>query len=135
MASIKYKYFKLAKNIAELSDFPRSHIGCVVVYKGKVISTGYNCTKTHPLQKVYNGERFEDDSTPHSLHAETHALCLIRNVDIDWNKVVIYNYRQHKDGSYGLARPCKSCMKLIRDFGVRKICYTTNDGFAEEEIC
>lgn len=133
--NMKNKYFKLARNVSELSDYPRHHIGCVVVYKGKVISTGYNCTKTHPLQKAYNKERFPEDCSPHSMHAETHALCSIRGMDIDWNKAVIYNYREHKDGSLGLARPCKSCMKLIRDMGIRKVCYTTNEGMAEEEIC
>lgn len=132
---MKIQYFRLARNISELSDFPRNHIGCVVVYKGKVIATGYNCTKTHPLQRIYNKERFQEDCNPHYMHAETHALCSIRHLDIDWSKVSLYNYREHKDGSFGLARPCKSCMKLIRDIGIKKVCYTTDEGVAEEEIC
>lgn len=129
------KFFRLAKNVSELSDYPTHHLGCVVIYKGKVISSGFNCNKTHPIQRVYNRERFSEDSSPHYLHAETHALVnLINDRDIQWNKVVLYNFRAKKDGSYGLSRPCKSCMRLIRDLGIKQICYTTEDGVAGEEI-
>lgn len=44
------KYFKMAKAASELSDFPRINIGSVVVYKGKVVSVGWNTTKTSPVQ-------------------------------------------------------------------------------------
>jgi len=129
------KFFRLAKNVSELSDYPTHHLGCVVIYKGKVISSGFNCNKTHPIQRVYNRERFSEDCSPHSLHAETHALCsLMRDPDIDWGRVVLYTYRERKDGSFGLARPCKSCMKLLKDLGIHRICYTTDDGYAEEVI-
>ena len=131
---MKQRYFDLARNVSTLSDFQRIHIGCVVLYKGKVIGSGYNCCKSHPLQRRYNRERFSEDSTPHSMHAELHALCGLRGASIDWNKVILYVYRQRRDGSLGCARPCKSCLKLIKDMGIHHICYTTDDGYAEEVI-
>ena len=129
-----YKFFSYAKHIAKISDFERCPIGCVVVYKGKVISTGFNCHKTHPLQRLYNKYRFPEDDKPHKVHAEIHAISPLLKQDIDWRKVVLYIYRRRKDGQLGLARPCDGCMAFIKKLGIRDIYYTTDDGFCYENI-
>ena len=126
-------FFKVAKAVSESSDFPRFHVGCCVVDGHRIISSGTNSIKSHPLQKKLNMERFTEDSTPHCLHAETTALIPIMNrKDIDWNKIKIYIYREHKNGTKAMSRPCASCQKLLRDLGIKKVFYTTNNGFAEE---
>ena len=59
-----------------------------------------------------------------------------RKVAFDWNKVHIYIYRikmSNKNG-FGMARPCLSCMGLIKELGIREINYTTEDGFASETL-
>lgn len=128
-------FFRHAKNMSFMSDFYRSHTGCVVVYKNKIIGTGFNTCKTHPIQRKYNGFRFECDWSPHCMHAEVHALSqLINNSDINWSKVHVYVYREHKNGVRAIARPCKSCMQLIKDLGIKYIHYTTEDGYADEVI-
>ena len=132
---MKTKYFRYAKNMAQMSEFNKFKVGCVVVYKNKIIGQGYNSDKTHPLQQMYNHLRFEDDGvSPHKLHAEMHALIPIRNLDIDWSKVSVYIYRIKKSNSFGfgMARPCASWMGLIRKLGIRYINYTTEDGIASE---
>lgn len=48
-----YKFFDKAKQVAGISDYRKTHIGCVAVYQGKVIGVGCNCDKTHPTQKFY----------------------------------------------------------------------------------
>ena len=129
-------FFRMAKNASTLSDEPRKRhrVGCVVVDKKRVISSGYSSMKTSPLQKKYNRERFTAD-TPHTLHAETHALKhFVNNHTVDMSKVSVYIYRELSDGSTGMARPCPSCMKLIRDLGIKHIYYTTPDGYAEEKL-
>jgi len=129
------KFFMAAKKAAKMSTFRKFHTGCVIVYKNDIISSGYNSNKTHPLQKEYNKERFDVDSTPHYMHAEIHALSSILNDDsIDWRKVHIYVYRILKNTSYGLAKPCASCMKLIKHLGIRNIHYTTNEGYVHEVL-
>ena len=55
-------------------------------------------------------------------------------MDIKWDKVVIFVYREMLDGSIGMARPCESCMAYIKDMGIKNIYYTTNDGFAHEVL-
>ena len=131
-----YKMLETAYHVSQLSDFSRARVGCVLRCKNKIISSGFNCNKTHPLQKIYNAERFSEDGI-HSLHAETHALLPLLKKDIDWNNVSIYISRNRYDNgklTFGMARPCKSCMALIKAVGIKKIFYTTNEGFCEEKM-
>ena len=127
-------YFEAAKAVSKLSDFPRVKIGAVAVYKHHVISSGFNSIKTAPVQKEYNLYRFSED-TPHCLHAEVSCLKpLIGRKDIEFKHVDLYVYRQTKSGIPSLARPCKACMKLIAELGIRNIYYSNNGGFSHEEI-
>lgn len=127
-------FFEAAKAMSEMSDFPRAHIGCVVTDGShRIISSNCNSTKTHPLQKKYNKERFSEDTT-HSLHAEVSALLPLIKDNIDFSKIEVYTYRTLASGKPAIARPCPSCMKLIKELGIRKIHYTTNDGYASEYI-
>lgn len=127
-------FFEAAEAVSRTSEFPRVHIGCVVTNGNhRIISSGCNSTKSHPLQKKYNKERFEED-TQHSLHAEVDALLPLLKEDIDFSKVELYTYRELADGTMAMSRPCPSCMKLIKDLGIRNIYYTTQDGYAHEEI-
>ena len=130
-----YRYFEVAKSIAKTSDYRRTKIGAVVVYKKKIIlAVGCNTYKTHPIQKYYNKYRFSEDSCrAHTLHAETQALLKISKYDdINLSEATIYTYRDLADGSLAKSRPCKSCMNIIKDYGIKRICYTTYDGFCEE---
>lgn len=130
------RLFQFAKQIAEMSDFKRQQIGCVVFYKKKIISMGFNCHKTHPLQKEYNKIRFDGDETPHSLHAEMHALMPLRHMDIDWGKVKIFTYRICKNDptKASLARPCPSCMAYMKNLGIKNMYYTTTEGPVHEVL-
>lgn len=125
-------YFNAAKAVSEMSDFEKHHIGAVVVYKHRIISSGCNVQKSHPVQKELNKERFEDDSH-HYLHAETSALLpLMNRKDINWRDVQVYIYREWKDGTKALSKPCPSCQKLIKSLGIKKVNYTTKNGYIKE---
>ena len=127
-------FFNAAKAVSESSEFPKVHIGCVITEGNhRIISSGCNSTKTHPLQKQLNRERFEVDSV-HSLHAEVSALLPLMKEDIDFSKVEVYTHRNYANGKIAMARPCPSCMKLIKDLGIKKIHYTTADGYACEYV-
>ena len=126
-------YFNVAKAVSETSDFPKQHIGCAVVYKHRIISSGCNCKITHPMQKALNKERFTNDTLHHWKHAELSALLPIMNSkNIEWSKVKLYIYRELKDGTKANARPCPSCQRLIRDLGIKKIFYTSDNGYIQE---
>lgn len=132
--SSDYKYFEKARQVATISDYNKTHIGCIAVYQGQVIGLGCNCNKTHPVQKYYNRYRYQSDSMLPKLHAEIHCLNQIRNLNINFLKVKLYIYRIRRDQPFGLARPCPSCMAAIRDLGIRNIYYTTNNGYSYERI-
>lgn len=138
----KEKFFDIARLEAQKSDFKNFHIGCILVYKGHIIGRGHNSNKTHPCQKKYNKYRkFKKSEKPikHSLHAEMAALNSVPypiDKEIDWSHVKVFIYRISKGNSlpFGLARPCPACEAALRDKGIRKIWYTTNSGFAREEL-
>lgn len=127
-------FFRAAKSVSELSDHPKHKVGAIVVLKHRVISSGFNSNvKTHPLQKRYNRHRFSTDS-PHKCHAELSALLPLIKENKDLSNAIIYVYRQHKNEELACARPCRSCMELIKDVGIKKIFFTTEDGYAREDL-
>lgn len=131
------RYLYKAKRIADISDFEKQNIGCVAVYKGDIISVGYNSNRTHPMQKYYNKYReikYKQDEMLPKLHAEINCLNSIKMLDIDFSRVKLYIYRKRRDQEYGLARPCPSCMRAIMDLGILDIYYTTNYGFCHEKV-
>ena len=128
-------YFKAARAMSKLSDYKKQQVGCVATYKHKIISSGYNTTVTNPLQKHYNQFRFDTDSTMHSKHAEIDCLLpLLNRKDIDFSRVSLYIYREHKSGEPACARPCKSCQALIKELGIRHIYYSNDGGYSHEEF-
>lgn len=127
-------YFKAAKVISELSDFPRVSVGCVVVYGHKIISSGFNSNKTNPTQKRLNIHRFTVD-TPATLHAEVAALLpLINREDIKFSDISLYIYRGYKNGNPALSKPCPSCLALIRQLKIKKLYYSGDNSYISEEL-
>ena len=133
------RFLENARSVSLASDFPKARIGCVIAYKGQVIASGCNSTKTHSLQGKYNIYRFPPElgAIP-SLHAETAAMVRFLNQShrtyIDPKDCTVYVYREWRDGTVAMARPCKSCMAMLKELGFRRIVYTTFDGIAKEKI-
>lgn len=127
--------FEVARKISDLSDYHRKNakVGCIVVMGNRIISSGYNSEKTKPIQKQYDRYRFSAD-TPHKLHAEIVALSALKYKNIDFSRAKVYIYRSKANGQIGSARPCASCMALIKEMGIHHIYYTTDDGYCYEEI-
>lgn len=132
--NVDYKYFDKARQTALISDYHKTHIGCVAVYQNQIIGLGFNTNKTHPMQKKYNKFRNPDETLLPKLHAEINCINQIRNLDINFAKVKLYIYRIRKDQPFGISRPCPSCMAAIKDLGIREIYYTTNDGYSYERL-
>lgn len=90
MTKSDYKYFLKARQAATISDYYKTHIGCVAVYQGNIISIGCNCNKTHPTQKFYNKYRIPSESLLPKLHAEINCLNSIKQLNINFSKVKLY---------------------------------------------
>ena len=134
LRNVDYRFFQKARQIANISDYSRIHIGCIAVYQGQVIGLGFNTNKTHPVQKFYNKYRTTSDYILPKLHAAIRCINQIKHLDINFSKVKLYIYRIRKDQPFGLSRPCPSCMAAIKDLGIRDVYYTTNDGYSYERL-
>ena len=96
-------------------------VGAFLLYKNKLVSKGFNSYKTHPKQWEYRGDR---DAA--CLHAEVD--CIIRAINKGYgdrlNKCSLFVVRVKKDGSLGLAKPCKGCTKIINDYQIKQVIWS-----------
>lgn len=134
------RILNIARNLSILSEFDIYRFGAVITLKDKVISSGYNSPKSHPMQKHYNDKfkKFVHDNSQHGIHAEMAAINglkqLMKTVDIDVKKLEITIYRSGKDDFSKMGRPCAACMGAIKDMGIPVVNYTTPHGIATEFI-
>lgn len=124
-------YFRLAANISEQSDH-KYKLGCVIVNNHHVISTGHNsATITHGMQARLDKKFFNTESAG-CRHAEIDALLPLIHQKIDLTRATLYVFRRNKLNQLAIARPCPRCMSIIKSCGIKRIKYTTQDGYAFE---
>lgn len=111
---VKTSRLELIKALASQSDHPLHKHGCIITYKGRVISKGFNQMKTHP--KVTHPWK--------NTHAEFNAIAKARR---DLEGCEIYVYREHKNGTLANSKPCDYCMELIKRSGIHKIHFTDDN--------
>lgn len=111
-----------------------SKVGASVYLGNKFISKGVNSNKTHTSVPRFN-EVLEFDKPP-VLHAEMSALIRASKVisHKDFKHCTLYVARKLNCDGYGLARPCRACQEAIKLFGISKVIYTTENGYAIEYI-
>ena len=104
------------------------------LYSGNtLICKGVNQNKSHPIQEKYNQYlSFRRPSC--KLHAEVAALLAADKTNCDMKRTTMYIARKLNIEGFGNSRPCPACMAMIRDAGIRKIVYTTENGYAVEHI-
>lgn len=132
MTKTERAMFRAAKAVSTLSDH-KNKIGCVVVNKHRIVSSGFNShIKCHKTQALLDKERFGCEC-PGKVHAETAALLPLIRDGVDLSKASIFTYREHKSGALACARPCARCERLIKRLGIKKIYFSVENGFAEEK--
>lgn len=131
-------WFRVCFTVANMSTYKRYHVGCIAVLNHRIISSGYNTCKSEPLQKEFNSVRFSDTGRMycnHTSHAEVKCLKpLMQNNDVKMSKVKLYIGRTRKNGTPALARPCISCMKMIKESGIRWIYYSGDNEYFKEDV-
>jgi deoxycytidylate deaminase len=110
-------YIKVAINESKKSDY-KVKLGAVIFDKKKIISIGYNSLrnyrKLHPKYQAWKG----------SIHAEIDAILKSRKDLKGCTMIVI---RINNSDELRMAKPCKKCMKYIRDVGIKKIIYSISN--------
>ena len=118
--------FKLASSIEKVAG---ARIASSLVLKNTILSFGFNQRKTHPFQAKY-GKNNESIY----LHAEADAIknalkCYSLE---DLKNSVLYICRSktmNKSIVTGLAKPCEGCMRAIANFNIKRVVYSTDDGY------
>ena len=130
--------FKVARECSFHSDYcGHARIGCVLTYHGTILAKSCNSDKTHTMQSVFNVRRFKNSGNrylPDKRHAELGVLSRVRYLDIDWGKAHLYIYRELRDGTLAMARPCKACWSAIEKMGIKHVHYTTDKGYCYEKL-
>jgi deoxycytidylate deaminase len=108
------------------SDHPTFKLSACIVLKKTILSIGHNyLTKTHPMIRKYDPYK--------TLHAELDAIIKVKNKE-QLRGATIYIYREDRQGKKALAKPCPVCQKIIKAFGIKKMEYTTINGWYSEKV-
>lgn len=95
--------------------------------RGRVLASAVNdYTKSNPWQKELSVISGMSDQRIY-LHSEIAALLKCRGKEVYLLKVERYN----KEGKPMMAFPCPSCQIGIKISGVKKVLFTTEEGFKE----
>ena len=109
--------FHIARQMA-LTSNEEHRLGACVVKSGRVLGRGKNeLNKTNWLVR----HAFDYPT----VHAEMSALVRLSPSDIRGS--VLYVYRERKSHLPGLAKPCPRCSKVLHEFGIKRVYYTTNE--------
>lgn len=119
------KGMQTAIESAVFSDFPTFKLGAALYSRRKLISVGWNHTKTHPL--LFQGSKHRRQE---SRHAEFSVLLGVPKHLVVGSTVFVA--RVTKGGRVSMAKPCPSCQNLLKTAGVRKVYYSNPEGIMEE---
>jgi deoxycytidylate deaminase len=114
-------FLSLAKKASKRSNHRDHKIGCVIVKGNKILGVGFNVLKTHP-------------HSPHK-HKSTHAeFMAVVSSGYEVSRATAYIFRQQKNGTPAMSRPCESCFRYLTESGIKKIVYTFEGSFKEEKV-
>ena len=118
-----------------LEDMPttdmshRSRLASAVVYRGDLVSFGFNSLKTHPLQAKYSKNPFSIH-----LHSEIDAIKnALRHISQrELSRSTLYVARVKKEqitmrDIQGMAKPCPGCARAIATFDIRNVVWTLDE--------
>lgn len=98
----------------------KTRVGAVVYQRSRVLGLGSNFQhKTHPKSTHPFGR----------IHAELAAIIDAMRYDRFRNSLIgtsIYVARLKKDGSLGLAKPCRWCQELIHRVGIKEVTWSVD---------
>ena len=93
--------------------------GAVIAQRGSILNSGWNKDKTHPAAIRYYSK---------CIHAELAAVIGINKSDLINADVYVARVMRTKHEPLGMSRPCKICMKMLQEAGIRHAYYTNKDG-------
>lgn len=92
---------------------------------GKVKEIGYNQYKQEiDWHKRLGKVKFFTDGTYHMCkHAEVDAILKLGGDSYDYSKTMFFNVHIDKNFHCKNSKPCKNCLKLMSELGVKRVAY------------
>jgi len=114
-----------AAKVESLRSNMQQQMAAVIFQDKNILSVGHNrlVSPSPNPQLQYLGVPY-----PYSIHAEVDCIINYEGHRKDLRFASIFVYRQKKDKTCGLAKPCNCCKKVIRAAGISKVYWTENDG-------
>lgn len=97
--------------------------GCIIFKKNKIISKGFNKKRYVPSLKQYG---YEPYFFPHS---ETDAILKADRDELVGSSALIVRKSKTKLGN---SKPCRHCLQLLCDCGIKIVYYSDTDGHVKE---
>ena len=106
LTKTQQSFFRAADAVSSLSNHNQLKLGCVLVDKHRIISSGHSSsTRCSPLQKKMDVSRFGPSDKHRGLvHAETACLLPLIRQGYDMSRSDLYIIRRHRNGSLALSR-------------------------------
>lgn len=117
--------FDIAISVAK--DSPsKKKVGAVLLNRNRIVMTATNLEdKSHPIQARF-AERVGLNEKIY-LHAEIAALVKCKE---ECDTIIVA--RVNPQNKLRMAKPCPICSLALKEAGISKIHYTTNEGFLYE---
>lgn len=116
------RFERILRRLTKFSDHHQHKMACLIIDKNRVVSFGWNQDKTHP----------KSTHPWRHIHAEVHAI--IGNTFEDLKGCTAIIYRENKMGEKSMARPCPTCLESLKMVGIKRIIYTAENRYIEEDI-
>lgn len=117
LSNSEKSFLSVARYFASKSQSRQKH-GAVIVKSGRVVGTGYNKDRNHPM--TVSPEHIK---THCSVHAEAEAM---RDAGWKVRGAVLYVARINRQGQDRNSKPCNRCEALIKSKQIKKVIYTRN---------
>lgn len=130
------KIFTKVKEIsyALLNEHPSSH-RCrhfsFVIDGNKIIKIGFNRSKTHPRNLLYNykNRRGEFMADQIGIHSEMDAIIKLGLTDCSGLNIV--NTRINRNNQLDMSKPCNGCLHMLRSLNFNSIFYFDRKEFIQ----
>ncbi len=119
-----------------MASTSRKQLGCIILKKKKIIAAACNYDKkTHTVQERYAkfaSKIYENDSLSHKIFLHAEILCLIRSKG-EGDTIITARVGGQGGNKLRNSRPCPICTLFLQHHGIKKIHYSTSNGFLFED--
>jgi deoxycytidylate deaminase len=113
------KMMQIARQESLKSTHKKARIGVVVSKSSSILAKGFNKMRHCSVGSIRYAE-WRD-----SIHAERDALRKIDKENLSGASIFIY--RELRNGDVGLAFPCESCYRMIKEMALSRIYFSVPD--------